>query len=109
MKSNKKVIDFFLEKEEVKRIKELESFIDNNEEIKAKYNELLDLQKKIVSSKEFNQHNQYNIYKEEYDKKKNELFDLPFVYEYIECLNIISNDLEDFKYFLEEKLKKDIE
>lgn len=108
MKTNRKVINYFSEKPEVKRIKELESFIDNNKEIIAKYNELLELQKLMVSSKEFHQIKQYNIYLEEYEKKKEEFFDLPFVYEYIECLNIVSNDLEEYKELLEEKIKNDI-
>ena len=108
MKTNRKVINYFSEKPEVKRIKELEPFIDNNKEIIAKYNELLELQKLMVSSKEFHQIKQYNIYLEEYEKKKEEFFDLPFVYEYIECLNIVSNDLEEYKELLEEKIKNDI-
>ena len=108
MKTNQKVINYFSEKPEVKRIKELESFIDNNKETIAKYNELLELQKLMVSSKEFHQIKQYNIYLEEYEKKKEEFFDLPFVYEYIECLNIVSNDLEEYKELLEEKIKNDI-
>ena len=62
----------------------------------------------MVSSKEFHQIKQYNIYLEEYEKKKEEFFDLPFVYEYIECLNIVSNDLEEYKELLEEKIKNDI-
>ena len=109
MKTNQKVINYFSEKPEVKRIKELESFIDNNKEIEAKYNELLELQKLMVSSKEFHQVKQYNMYMEEYEKKKNEFFDLPFVYEYIECLNIVSDDLENYKELLEKRIKSDID
>ena len=102
-------MNYFSEKPEVKRIKELESFIDNNKEIEAKYNELLELQKLMVSSKEFHQVKQYNMYMEEYEKKKNEFFDLPFVYEYIECLNIVSDDLENYKELLEKRIKSDID
>ena len=49
MKTNKNVIAYFNEKEEVKRIKELESFIDNNKEIEAKYNELAQHNRKDIN------------------------------------------------------------
>ena len=49
------------------------------------------------------------MYMEEYEKKKNEFFDLPFVYEYIECLNIVSDDLENYKELLEKRIKSDID
>ena len=108
MKTNEKIIDYFNNKEEVKRIKELESYIDNNQEIKEKYQELLDLQKKIVSSKEYNQKKQYEMYLMEYNNKKEEFLNLPFVWEYIECLNTVSDEVFLFKDLLEDKIKKTI-
>ena len=109
MKSKDIVIDYFNQKEEVKRIKELENYIDNNKEIKEKYNELIDLQKKIISSKEFNQLKQYKMYLTIYEEKKNEFFELPFVWEYMENINYIKGELDDFRVLLESKIKKEVD
>ena len=65
--------NYFNELPEVKRIHELENYIDNNINIKNKFKKLKSLQKKLVNSKEFNQINQYKVYEEEYNKLKKEL------------------------------------
>lgn len=90
------IIDYYNSLPEVKRIHELESFIDNNKEIKANYKRLKFLQKQIVNSKEYHQVNQYNMLVEEYNNLKDVLLNYPFVSEYLEALDIIHNELELF-------------
>jgi len=63
LKTKDEIIKYFNDLEEVKRIKELEPYIKNNEEINNKFNELKDIQKQMINSKEFNQFNQYNVLK----------------------------------------------
>ena len=101
-----KIIEYFNNDEAVKRIKELESFIDNNKALNDKIDKLKDLQKKLVNSKEFNQINQYKIYLDEYNKLKEEILDYPFVEEYIECLEITNDKLKYLTSGIEEELKK---
>ena len=105
MNSKDKLSEYFNNLEEVKRIKELEGYIDNNKDIKNKFNELKDLQKKLVNAKEYNQINQYNVYLKEYNNLKNELLDLPFVEEYLELLDYVNNMLN----YLTKSIEMDID
>lgn len=92
--------------EETKRYKELEKYIDNNEKIKLKFDELKEKQKQLVNAKEFNQLNQAKIYEDEYNKIKEELFNMPFVEEYIELVEIINEKLDLIANEIENKLDK---
>ena len=100
--------EYFSNLPEVKRIKELEKYIDTNEEIKKSFNEIKRIQKNLVSSKEFHQNNQYQIYLEEYKKAKMHLLDLPFVEEYLELIEIVGTKLKGASSLIEEELKKTI-
>ena len=86
------IIAYFNSLDEVKRIKELEPFIDSNPFINEKLKSLNIIKKKMTNSKEFNLVNQYKIDKLENENIKKELFEYPFVEEYIELLEIV-----DFK------------
>ncbi len=92
--------------EETKRYKELEKYIDNNEKIKLKFAELKEKQKQLVNAKEFNQLKQAKIYEDEYNKIKEELFNMPFVEEYVELVEIINEKLDLIANEIENKLDK---
>jgi cell fate (sporulation/competence/biofilm development) regulator YmcA (YheA/YmcA/DUF963 family) len=102
----KEVKEEFSKLPEVIRIRELEAFIDNNEEIKSLFNNLKSIQKQMVHAKEYNQPNQYNIYKDEYDSIYNNLLDKPFMEEYLELLEIVDDKLSNFTYAVEKELNK---
>ena len=97
---------YFLELPEVKRVKELENYIDNNKDINNKLLEIKKIKKKMVNAKEFNQPNMYKEYEMKYKKLHAELLDLPFVEEYLELLDIINNLLQEFTNSIEFKLNK---
>ena len=103
-----KLKEEFLNTDLVKRIHSLEKIIDNNQELNQKLALLKDLQKKMVNSKEFNQINQYKVYKEEYDKLYNEVLEFPFVEEYLELLEQANNTLLDICYIIENKINKEL-
>ena len=100
------VVEYFNSLPEVKRIHELENFIDNNKEIKKLFLEIKRLQKQIVNSKEYNQIKQYTIQMKEYETLKAKLLDFPFVEEYLEALDIIYNELSMFTANVSDKLDK---
>ena len=100
--------NYFINLDEVKRLKELEPYIKNNKEINDKFTLLLEKQKQIVNAREFKQINQLKIYEEEYKKIKEDLYNLPFVEEYLELVELINNKLEELKFFLEKKLDEAI-
>jgi len=104
--SKDKIIDYISNLPEIIRLHELESFFDKNEEIKNKLNELNTIKKKMVNSKEFNQINQYKIYKNDYDNLLNEINEYPFMEEYLELLEFANNLLNEIKDKIEFKLDK---
>ncbi len=106
MNSKDKIIDYISNLPEIIRLHELESFFDKNEEIKNKLNELNTIKKKMVNSKEFNQINQYKIYKNDYDNLLNEINEYPFMEEYLELLEFANNLLNEIKDKIEFKLDK---
>lgn len=108
MNSFNKIKDYFLDLPEVKRIKELENYIDNNKDINESFNKIKDIQKQLVNSKEFNQMNQYSILLKEYEKEKDRLINLPFVEEYLELLEIVNNMLLNLTEEISNKLNKEI-
>ena len=99
---------YFNELPEVKRIHELENYIDNNKDIKIKFRNVKAIQKKIVNAKEFNQINQYKEYEKEYNNLKQELLDMPFVEEYLELLDLVDQMLISMTDSIEYKLDKKI-
>jgi cell fate (sporulation/competence/biofilm development) regulator YmcA (YheA/YmcA/DUF963 family) len=103
-----KIKEYFNNLPEVKRIHELEGYIDNNPKINELFDKLKDIQKKMVNAREFNQMNQYKVYKDEYEKIKMELNEIPFYEEYIELLEIVDNMLVNFTSDIEYELNKKI-
>lgn len=96
MSRTKIIIDYFNSLPEVKRIHELEPFIDNNIEIRKLFSNIKILQKQMVNSKEYNQINQYEIQLNEYNKLKEDLINYPFVEEYLDALDVAYNELSMF-------------
>ncbi len=99
-----KLTELFLELPEVKRIKELEKFINNNLTLNEKINNLKLIQKKLVNAKEYHQQKQYILYKEEYDKVYSEILDFPFVEEYLELLEDVNQLLNQVTGIIEDKI-----
>ena len=95
MKTKDEIIEYFNSLPEVKRIKELEPFIDSNPLINKKLKEMKKIQMHMVNAKEYHQTNQYKVYEEEYNNIKKEIIDLPFVYEYLELLDYIDTLLKN--------------
>jgi cell fate (sporulation/competence/biofilm development) regulator YmcA (YheA/YmcA/DUF963 family) len=103
-----KLKEEFLNTELVKRIHSLEKVIDSNIELNNKLDTLKELQKKMVNSKEFNQINQYKVYKNEYDKLYEEVLEFPFVEEYLDLLEEANNKLLDICYIIENKINNEL-
>ena len=105
---NNKLLDYFNNIPEVIRLKELKNYIESNEKIINKFDEIKDIQKKIVNAKEFNQINQLKIYEDEYKKTNEELLDIPFVEEYLDLMNqvdlMIKNFVNEVEYQIDKKI-----
>lgn len=93
----------------VQRIRELEQYIDNNTQLSDMISSLKEQQKKMVNAKEFDQINQYKVYKREYEHMYQQIIDFPFVEEYIELLNEAHEELEQISYLIEQKINQCLE
>ncbi len=101
-----KIIEYFHNLPEVKRLSELEHYMDTNKDINTYLEHLKAKQKQLINAKEFHQKKQYEVYLKEYNEIKNKLMDLPFVEEYLELINYIDTLLNDFSYEVESKLSR---
>lgn len=89
---------------EVKRIYELENFIDQNKELQKLLKHLKEVQKQMIHAKEFHQPNQYLVYKQEYDAIYNKILDFPFVEEYLELLEEMNSKLSEITNIIENRI-----
>ena len=105
---NNRLLDYFNNIPEVIRLKELKNYIESNEKIINKFDEIKDLQKKMVNAKEFNQINQLKVYEEEYKRLNSELLDIPFVEEYLELMNQVDLMIQGFVKNVEYEINKKI-
>ena len=88
----------------VKRIHELENYIDSNIELKEKMQDLKLLQKQMVNAKEYGQVKQYSLYNDEYQKLYQQILDYPFVEEYLELLEEANQMLITVTNIIETKI-----
>ena len=88
----------------VKRVQEIERYIDSNLELKKNIDALKELQKKMVHAKEFQQPKQYQVYKKEYDELYQMILDQPFVEEYLDLLEEANSILGEITGLIESKI-----
>lgn len=93
--------------EDIKRLHELESIIDNDFELKSKFSRLKEVQKELVNARYYKKDNTRALEKE-LSSLKEEIKDLPLVSEYTDLLDIAYNILLDIKDILENELNKSI-
>lgn len=71
----------------ISRLHKLEVYIDKNEDIKDKLEEIKNVQKQMVNSAYYHKPNAKKEYEEKLIQLKQQLKDIPFVEEYIDLLN----------------------
>lgn len=98
-----------MESELVKRIHNLENIIDNSPMLNSKLADLKKIQKQMVNAKEFNQTNQYLVYKKQYDDLYQTILDYPFVEEYLDLLDEANFMLNEVTTIIEKKINKILE
>ena len=108
---NQKIIEFvqkIKDNEQIIRYKKLENFINNNDEIKEKFNELKKIQKDLVYIESKSKQNTVN-----YEEKKRLYNDIlesisekPLVLEYLELQQIINSFLKEISLIITEEINK---
>ncbi len=101
MSPKAEIMEYFKNLPEVKRIKELEHYIDTNKEIKEKFEEIKVIQKELVNAKESRQFVRMKEYEQKWNRGIEELKELPFVEEYLELVEIINQKWNQFIFLIE--------
>lgn len=109
MKTKDKLIDDVKNLDYVKRIKEIESYIDNNAELKKMLNEKKKISKEIVMAKQLGLVNTLASYEAEYKALDSKIAEYPLIEEYMDLLEEGHNDLSIMIEYIENKINSKIE
>lgn len=104
--AKKALIEAFAKEEEVKRIHELEKRIDNDEELNKLFEEIKQVQRKMVLAKSKGDLNAYKEYKYLYDTRLSSFKDLPSISEYFDLLEEVDLVLVNVSKAIEEEINK---
>lgn len=108
MKSKEKLLNDISSLDIVKRSKELEIFIDNNQRLNNLLNERKNISKQMVHARHLNLDNTYNEYKNKYEIISNEISNYPLVEEYLDILDTLHNDLKIMTTYIENKINSQL-
>lgn len=106
MNSKEKLLSDLKNQETVKRIKEIETYIDSNADIKALLAEKKRVSKEIVLAKKLGLKNTVKTYENEYNTIDLKIKTYPLVEEYMDLLESTHNDLEIMINYLESNINK---
>ena len=108
LNSLKELINLLKDDQEIRRFQELEKVIDQDENIKKEYHQLLNLQKDMVQ-KEFKKSNKYQEAKTKYDQAFQKILTYPIMEEYLDLLEQINSDLNLIQTIIEEEINIDFD
>lgn len=108
MKSKEKLLNDISSLDIVKRSKELETLIDDNQELNNLLNERKNIAKEMTLTLHLNLNNTYNDYKKKYDLINDEISNYPLVEEYLDILDILHNDLKIMTGYIENKINSEL-
>ncbi|MCF7926103.1 MAG: YlbF family regulator [Candidatus Izimaplasma sp.] len=103
MKELDKLIEKITDQPKVKRFKQLEKIIDQNDELMQEYKKLLNLQKQLVQKKHQKTSN-VNSLQKTYDAQKKRVETYPLISEYLDLLDEINNDLDLIQSIITEEI-----
>lgn len=99
-----KLINDIKNDERIKRIKELEAFIDNNEDLKQLLERKKTISKEMVLCKHLGLDNAYLDYQKQYKEIDDMFANYPLVCEYMDLLQDAHNDLDIMVAYLQNKI-----
>ena len=108
MNSLDKLIEELMNDSVVKRFKELEKIIDNDQNLNEDYQKLLDLQKIMVNEREKNVKG-FKLAKKNYDEAREKVMDHLILSEYLELLEEVNLDLDLTQKIISEEINTDFE
>lgn len=107
--AKKELVEAIKELDSIKRIREIEKIIDNDETIMQNFRELTSIQKKMVNAKYYKNNEKYLEYEKQYNLMKAEISDTVFVEEYLELLDEAYVLLKNISGTIEYEINKELE
>ena len=106
--NEKQILEQISEHKLVKRYKELEVVINNNEKLKEKLAKLKAMQKDMVHAETLNKPEMLKEINNSYDILYEEILNFPLVIEYLDLQKMINDFLQDFTSIIESGIKEDL-
>ena len=100
--------NILIEDDQIIRYKQLEKIIDQNDNLKKDYDNLLNLQKLMVQ-KEAKKSPDYPESKINYETQKNKIMSNYILEEYLDLIELINNDLQMIKNIIETEINIDFD
>jgi len=109
MTEKEKLIQMIEEDEEIQRYKQIELAINQNRELKAKFNELKSVQKQLVNAKHIGKKEAIDAFQTRYDALYEAIEAYPLMSDYLALQSDINDMIQSIVGILEEGLEKDFE
>jgi cell fate (sporulation/competence/biofilm development) regulator YmcA (YheA/YmcA/DUF963 family) len=109
MTEKEKLILMIEEDEEIQRYKRIELAINQNRELKAKFNELKSVQKQLVNAKHIGKKEAIDAFQMRYDALYEAIEAYPLMSDYLALQSDINDMIQSIVGILEEGLEKDFE
>ncbi|HOI85703.1 MAG TPA: YlbF family regulator [Acholeplasmataceae bacterium] len=109
MTEKEKLIQMIEEDEEIQRYKRIELAINQNRELKAKFNELKSVQKQLVNAKHIGKKEAIDAFQTRYDALYEAIEAYPLMSDYLALQSDINDMIQSIVGILEEGLEKDFE
>lgn len=109
MTEKEKLIQMIEEDEEIQRYKRIELAINQNRELKVKFNELKSVQKQLVNAKHIGKKEAIDAFQTRYDALYEAIEAYPLMSDYLALQSDINDMIQSIVGILEEGLEKDFE
>lgn len=109
MTEKEKLIQMIEEDEEIQRYKRIELAINQNRELKAKFNELKSVQKQLVNAKHIGKKEAIDAFQTRYDALYEAIEAYPLMSDYLALQSDINDMIQSIVGILEEGIEKDFE
>lgn len=109
MTEKEKLIQMIEEDEEIQRYKRIEQAINQNRELKAKFNELKNVQKQLVNARHIGKKEAIDAFQTRYDALYEAIEAYPLMSDYLALQSDINDMIQSIVGIIEEGLEKDFE
>ena len=107
MTEKEKLIDLVIQNEEIQRYKRIEKVINDNKNLKAKFNQLKAIQKQMINAKQIGEQQAIIEFEKRYQTLLDEIESYPLMSDYLALQGDINEMLQQVQSIIEEGIEKD--